>query len=59
MSSVFEMLSLFLLVVMCLLSSLDEINVRVKLLADYVWEAEDDRAGFFNVEVDDLDQSFL
>ena len=58
-SSVFEMLFLFWLVVMCLLSSLDDIDVPVELLADDVWEAEDDKTGFFNVEVDTFDQLCL
>ena len=37
---------------MSLLSSWDEIDVRVKLLADDVWEAEDDETGFLSVGVD-------
>ena len=36
---------------MSLLSSWDEIDVRVELLADDVWAAEDDKPGFFSVEV--------
>ena len=51
MSSVFNMLFLFWLVVMCLLSSLDKINVRAKLLADHVWEVEDGKTGFLSVGV--------
>ena len=59
MSYVFEMLFLFLLVAIFLLSSLDEIYVRVKVLADHVWEAEDDQTCFLNVVVDSFDQLFL
>ena len=44
---------------MCLLSSLDDIYVYVELLADDVWEAEDDKTGFFSVGVDNFDQLFL
>ena len=43
MSYVFDMLFLFWLIVLCLLSSLDKIDVRLELLADDVWEAEDDK----------------
>ena len=53
------MLFLFLLVVICLLSIPDKINVRVELLACDVWEAEDDKIGFFSAVVDNLDQLFL
>ena len=59
MSSIFEVLFLFLFVVMSLLSSWDNIYVRVKLLADDVWSAEDDKKGFLSVEVNNVDQSFL
>ena len=34
-------------------------DVRVELLADDVWAAEDDKTGFFSVEVDSFDQLFL
>ena len=44
---------------MYLLSSWDKIYVRVKLLADYVWEAEDDKTGFLIVAVDIFDRLFL
>ena len=44
---------------MSLLSSWDNIYVRVKLLADDVWSAEDDKKGFLSVEVNNVDQSFL
>ena len=59
MSSVFEVLLLFWFVVMYLLSSWDEIYVHVKLIADYVWEAEDDKTGFLSVKVGSFDQLFL
>ena len=36
---------------MYLLSSWDEMDVRVKLLADDVWEAEDYTTGSLSVEV--------
>ena len=42
---------------MSLLSGWDNINVRVELLADDVWTAEDDKTDFF--EVDISDQLFL
>ena len=58
MSSVFDMLFLFWLLVMCLLSSLYKIDVRVKLLADDVWEADNDRPGFLSVGVDRSNQFF-
>ena len=38
---------------------LDEIGVCVELLADDVWEAEDDKTGFLSVGVDSFDQLFL
>ena len=59
MSSVFDILFLFWLVVMCLLSILDEIDVRVELLVDDVWEADDDKPGFLSVGVDNFDWLFL
>ena len=37
---------------MSLLSSWDKMDVPVKLLADYVWAAEDDKTVFLSVEVD-------
>ena len=37
---------------MSLLSIWDEIGVHVKLLADDVWAAEDDKTGLLSVEVD-------
>ena len=59
MSSIFEMLFLISLVIMCLVSSLYEIDVRVGLLADVIWEADDDKTGFFIVIVNDFDQTFM
>ena len=59
MSSVFEMLFLFLLVVMYLLSSWDEMDVHVKLLADDAWAAEYDITGSLSVGVDISDQIYL
>ena len=44
---------------MCLLSSLDEIDVRVELLVDYVWEADDNKPGFLSVGVNSSDRLFL
>ena len=51
MSSVFEVLLLFWFLVLSLLSSWDEIDVRVKLIADDVWEYEDDKTGFLRVGI--------
>ena len=59
MSSVFEVLFLFGFVVMSLLSGWDEMDVRVELLADDVWSAEDDKTGFFSFGVDSFDQLYL
>ena len=59
MLPLFDMLFLFWLVVMCLLSSLDEIDVRVELLADDVREADDDKWGLLSVEVDSFDWLFM
>ena len=59
MSSAFEVFFLFWLVVISLLSIIDEIDVRVKLLADNVWESEDDKTGFLSVGVDRFDILFL
>ena len=53
------MLFLFWLAVMCLLSCLDEIDVSVELLADDVWEADDDKPGFLSVVVNIFDRIFL
>ena len=54
MSSVLEVLFLSWLVVMSLLSSLDEMYVRVGLLVDDEWAAEDDKTCFLSVGVDIL-----
>ena len=53
----FDMLLFFWLVVMCLLSSLDRIDVGVEVPADDVWEA-DNKPGL-SVGVDRYDQLFL
>ena len=55
MSYVFEALFLFWFVVISLLSSLDEMDIRVELLADDVWAAEDDKTGLLSVEVDSFE----
>ena len=52
------MLFLFWFLVMYSLSSWDEMDVHVELLADDVWSAEDDNTGFLSVEVDIFDQLF-
>ena len=44
---------------MYLLSSWYDMDVRVKLLADDVWAAEDYKTGFLSVEVDSFDRLFL
>ena len=59
MSSIFEVLLLFWFVVISLLSSWDEMHVCVKLLADDVWAAEDDKTAFLSVVVDIFDQLYL
>ena len=59
MSSIFEMLFLISLVIMCLVSSLYEIDVRVGLLTDVILEADDYKTGFLIVIVNDFDQSFM
>ena len=46
------MLFLLWLVLMCSLSSLDEIDGCVGLLVYDVWETEDDKTGFLSVGVD-------
>ena len=40
---------------MSLLSGIDEIYVCVESLADDIWEAEDDKTGFFSVGVDSFE----
>ena len=59
MSSVFEVLFLFWLVVISLLSSLYEIDIRVELIADDIWEYENDKTGLFGVGVDSFDWLLL
>ena len=44
--------------VIFLLSSLDEIDVRVELLADDIWGADGDKPGFLSVGVDIFDWLF-
>ena len=44
---------------MSLLSSWDEIYFCVKLLADDVWAAEDDKTGFLIVGMDIFDRLYL
>ena len=44
---------------MFLLSSWDEIDVRVKLNAYDVWEAEEDKTGFLSVGVDSFNRLYL
>ena len=53
------MLFLYWLVVMCLLSSLEEMYVCVELLVDDVWEADDDKPGVLSVGADGFDRLFL
>ena len=53
------MLLLFWFVVMYLLSSWDEMDVGIKLLADDVWADEDDKTGFLSVGVDIFDQLYF
>ena len=44
---------------MFLLSSLDEKDVHVELLSDYVLAAEDDKTGFLSVGVDSFHRFYL
>ena len=55
MSSVFEMLFLIRFLVIYLLSSWDDMDVRVELLADDVWSAEYDKTGSLFVENDSFE----
>ena len=59
LSSIFEVLFVFWLLVMYLISSWYETYVCVELLVDDVWEAEDDKTGFLSVGVDSFDRLFL
>ena len=59
MSSVFEVLFLFWIAVLSVLSSWDEMRVCVKLLADDVWAAEEDKTVFLSVGVDIFNQLYL
>ena len=58
MSSVFEVLFLFWYVIISLLSRWDDMDVGIKLLADDVWAAEDDKTGFLSVGVYIFDQLY-
>ena len=59
MSSIFEVLLLFWFVVIYFLSRWDEMDVRVKLLADDVRESEYDKNSFLSVEVVIFNQLFF
>ena len=59
MSSVSELLFLFWFVVILLLSSWDEVDVPLELLAQNVWTAEEDKTGFLSVGLDIFDQLYL
>ena len=50
--------SCFDFLVMSLLSSWDEMDVCVELIADNLWAAEDDKTGFLSVGVDSFDWLF-
>ena len=53
------MLFLFVFIVISLLSSWDEMDVPVKLLADDPWTAEDNKKGFLNVGLDCFGRLYL
>ena len=59
MSPVFEVYFLFWITVLYSLSSWYETKVCAKLLADYVWSAEEYKTGFLSVGVDIFDQLYL
>ena len=59
MSYIFEGLFVFLLVVMSLLSSWDEMDVCVKLLVDDVWASQYYKTGFLSFVVDSFDGLYL
>ena len=59
MSSVFEVLFVFLFVVMSVLSSWEEMDIPVELLAYNVWASKDDKTGILNVGMDICDRLFL
>ena len=59
MSYVFKIFFLFWLVVMCLLSSLDKIDLPLELLAYDVWESKEYKTGVLSVSVKSFDQSCL
>ena len=58
-SPVFELFFLFWIAVLSLLSRWNEMKVRVKLLADYVWATEEDKTVFLCVGVDIFDWLYL
>ena len=59
MSSIFDALFLFRFVVLSLLSSWDDMDVCVELLAYYVWAAEDNKRGFLSVGGNSFDRIYL
>ena len=58
MSYVFEVLFLFLFLVISVWFSWDEMDFRIELLADDEWAAEDDKTGFLSVKSIFLNQFF-
>ena len=44
---------------MLLLSGIDEIDICVELLADYVWKSEDNKTGLLSVGMDSFLQTQL
>ena len=59
MSSIFKVLFLFWFVVISLLSSSYETDVRVELIAYDVWAAEDYKTGLLSVGVDIINRYYL
>ena len=59
MSSVLEAMLFIWFMVMSLLSSWDDMDVRVELLADDASETEYDKTSFLSVEVDSFDQLYF
>ena len=53
------MSDVFWIAVLSLFSRWNEMKFRVKLLADDVWAAEDDKIGFLSVGVDIFDRIYL
>ena len=58
-SSVFELSVVFLIAVLSLLSSLDDMIVCVKLLVYDVWSSKEDRIGFLSIGVHIFDRLYL